>query len=158
MGALRRPALAVRALAFRASSQAFGGGPILHAGRARRLDPNFALAGVGVSFAVDQGVSYGERLIQENVQSAIATAAGPIEEVGKAVPWHITEWLPWSGRSGAVEVAREYGSGIPCKDIVFTVADDKAHRLYASTICRNDQGQWMWALAEPSVHRWDYLQ
>lgn len=116
-----------------------------------------ALAGIGVSFGVDLGVDYGERLIQGNVQSAIASAAGPLA-AGVAAPWQVAEWLPFTGRSGTVEVAREFGAAIPCKDIIFTVADDREHRVFATTLCRNDQGRWMWAAAEPSVHRWDFLQ
>jgi hypothetical protein len=116
-------------------------------------------AGFAVSLGVDQGVKWGERRLTQRVQSAVAHAAGPLE-VGQSAPWQIPEKdkLPWNGRSGTVEVARSFGQAIPCKDVVFTLAEDKAHSIYSSTVCRNDTGEWRWALAEPSVYRWGYLQ
>jgi hypothetical protein len=114
-------------------------------------------AGFGASYGVDQGMKYAERRIQDNVQTAIARAAAPLE-VGQSATWEVAEKLPVTGKSGNVEVARRFGEAIPCKDVVFTVADDDDHNIYTTSICRNDQGTWMWALAEPSVHRWGYLQ
>jgi hypothetical protein len=100
-------------------------------------------------------VKYGERRIQGNVQNAIAEAAGPLE-VGAAARWEVTEMLPLTDRSGTVEVARTFGQAIPCKDVVFTVAGEAD--LYATTLCRNGDGPWRWATAEPTVHRWGSLQ
>jgi len=116
-----------------------------------------AVVGFGVSYGVDQGVKYVERRIEGNVQIAIAETAAPLA-VGEAAPWNAPEKLPLTGKSGTVEVARSFGEAIPCKDIVFTDADDSDHHVFTSTICRNDQGIWTWALAEPSIHRWGYLQ
>ena len=116
-----------------------------------------AAVGFGVSYGVDQGVKYVERRIEGNVQIAIAETAGPLA-IGQSAPWNAPETLPLSGKSGTVEVARSFGEAIPCKDIVFTDADDSDHHVFTSTICRNDRGVWVWALAEPSIHRWGYLQ
>ena len=96
-----------------------------------------------------------ERSVQDNVQSAIATTAGPLD-IGQSASWQVPEKLPFSGRSGTAEVARAFGSAIPCKDVIFTVAGD--HGVYTTTVCRNDEGAWTWAAAEPSIHRWGYLQ
>jgi hypothetical protein len=112
-------------------------------------------AGVAVSYGIDQGVKYAEREIQNNVQSAIATTSGPLD-VGQSAPWQVPQKLPFGGRSGTVEVARSFGDAIPCKDVVFTVEGD--HGVYTTTVCRNDEGNWMWAEGEPSIHRWGYLQ
>jgi hypothetical protein len=116
-----------------------------------------AVVGFGVSYGVDQGVKYVERRIEGNVQIAIAETAGPLT-VGQAASWQVEETLPLSSKSGTVELARSFGEAIPCKDVVFTDADDSDHHVFTSTICRNDQGIWVWALAEPSVHRWGFLQ
>lgn len=114
------------------------------------------VAGVAVSYGVDQGVKYAERDIQDNVQGAIADAAGPLEP-GQSASWHVTAKLPFSGRSGTVEVARSFGQAIACKEVIFTVADD--HKgVYTTDVCRNDEGAWVWAAGEPSIHRWGYLQ
>jgi hypothetical protein len=59
-------------------------------------------------------------------------------------------------RSGTVEVARTFGQAIACKDVIFAVEGD--HGVYTTTVCRNDEGAWTWAEAEPSIHRWGYLQ
>lgn len=126
-----------------------------------------ALAGVGagiaVAYGVDQGVSYGERTLQDKQQQAITNAAAPLD-IGQSAAWAISSdgvvqkaaQLTLNGDQGTVEVARTFGQAIPCKDLVFTVKDD--HGVYTTTICKNDQGAWMWAAAEPSVHRWEYLQ
>jgi hypothetical protein len=113
------------------------------------------VAGVAVSYGVDQGVKYAERDIQDNVQGAIADAAAPLD-VGQAATWQVAQKLPLSGRNGTVEVARSFGQAIPCKEVIFTVADD--HGIYTTNVCRNDEGAWVWAAGEPSVHRWGYLQ
>jgi hypothetical protein len=113
------------------------------------------IAGVAVNYGVDQGVKYGERRTHGNVQQAIADAAGPLG-VGDAAAWQVTDRLPLTGRAGTVEVARAFGAAIPCKDIVFTVADEAD--LYTATICRREEGPWRWATAEPTVHRWGTLQ
>ena len=114
-------------------------------------------AGFGVSFGVDQGVKYGERRMQGNVQDVIAETAGPLE-IGQAARWEVPDRLPLGGKSGKVEVARAFGEGIPCKDVVFTVEDDRSHDIYTTTVCQNDDGTWHWATAEPDVHRWGHLQ
>jgi hypothetical protein len=113
------------------------------------------VVGVATAYGVDQGVKYGERRTHGNVQQAIADAAGPLG-VGDAAQWAVTEKLPLTGRAGTVQVARSFGAAIPCKDIVFTVAEDGD--LYAATLCRNGNGPWRWATAEPTVRRWGALQ
>lgn len=113
------------------------------------------IVGLAASYGVDEGVKYGERLIQENVQNAVADAAGSLEP-GQSASWEVPEKLPLTGRSGTVEVAREFGEAIPCKDVVFTVGSEPD--FYTTTICRTKQGVWRWATAEPTVRRWGDLQ
>lgn len=113
------------------------------------------IAGVATAYGVDQSVKYGERRTHDNVQQAIADAAGPLG-TGEAAAWNVVEKLPLTGRSGTVQVAHLFGAAIPCKDIVFTVEDDA--NLYTATICRNGAAPWRWATAEPAVPRWGTLQ
>lgn len=115
------------------------------------------VAGVGVSYGVDQGIKYAERRVEDNVQDAIARTAGRLP-VGGSAQWRSDAKLPLSGKSGTLEIARAFGIAIPCKDVVFTVADEEPHDVYTTTICRNDQGEWRWALAEPATKRWGDLQ
>jgi hypothetical protein len=126
-----------------------------------------AVAGIGAGFAaaygVDQAVKYGERTLQDKQQQAITNAAAPLDN-GQSASWTIPSdgaiqkaaQLALSGDEGTVEVARTFGQVIPCKDVIFTVKGD--HGVYTTTICKNDEGAWMWAEGEPSVHRWGYLQ
>lgn len=55
-----------------------------------------------------------------------------------------------------MQVVRGFGTAIPCKDIVFTVEDEPD--FYIATVCRNRNGVWRWAVAEPTIRRWDGLQ
>ncbi len=111
--------------------------------------------GFAVSYGAEQGVEYVERRIAAQTQTAIAAAAAPLAD-GHSTGWQVAKRLPFGDNAGTVEVARSFGDKIPCKEIVFTVAGD--HDVYTSTICRNDQGAWRWALGDPSVNRWGYLQ
>src|SRR5258708_37313836 len=80
------------------------------------------MAGIATSVGIDQGLKYGARRIQENVQDAIAEAAGPLN-IGQSATWQVAEMLPLTERAGTVEVVRLFGETIPCKDVVFTVQE-----------------------------------
>lgn len=112
-------------------------------------------AGIGAGIGLDAAFKYGERRVQRNAQDAVAIAAGPLV-VGQSARWNVDAWLPLTERHGTVEIARSFGETIPCKDAVFTVDDDD--NLYVTTICADKNGTWRWALAEPTVDRWGYLQ
>lgn len=114
-----------------------------------------AAAGLGAGIGLDAGIKYAERRIHRNAQDAVALAAGPVA-VGQSARWSINHWLPLTDRHGTVEVARRFGSAIPCKDVVFTVDDDD--NLYVTTVCADKRGVWRWALAEPTTDRWGSLQ
>lgn len=111
--------------------------------------------GVGAGIGLDAVIKYGERRIQRNAQNAIADAAAPLA-IGQSAHWHINHWLPLTQKNGTVEAARNYGTIIPCKDVVFTVNDDD--NVYVTTVCKSKRGIWRWALAEPTVDRWGMLQ
>jgi hypothetical protein len=89
------------------------------------------------------------------VQNAIAEAAGVLE-IGQVGTWHVAEKLPLTDRYGKVEAVRAFGGEIRCRDIVFTVEEEED--FYSATICRNGEGLWRWATAEPAVDRWHGFQ
>jgi hypothetical protein len=111
-----------------------------------------AVTETAVDKGADQGAKYGIRRLDNAMQVAIASAAGPIA-VGYAVSWDSPQQIPilYPAHSGMVEVVRVFGHTTICKEVIFTINDD--HNLFTTTICRNDLGEWGWALAEPSTHR-----
>jgi hypothetical protein len=113
--------------------------------------------GVGVDAAADAGGKWFGRSRQHAEQTAIAAAAGPLPVGGRA-PWHIAHFLPFGNERGELQVVRRMDSPLgACREIAFSVADDKAARWYTATICQDAPG-WRWATAEPAVARWGYLQ
>lgn len=117
------------------------------------------IIGVGVGlaarFAANEGVKYLQRELQQEVQDEIARAAGHIAP-GEIVSWSVVRDI---GRdsSGRVEVVREFGSNMVCRELIFSVREDEEERFFVGTICRGED-RWKWAIAEPSIERWGALQ
>jgi len=111
-----------------------------------------AITSAAVDKGADQGAKFGIRRLDSAMQVAIASAAGPIG-VDYAVSWDSPQQIPilYPAHSGMVEVVRVIGQRRTCKEVIFTINDD--HNVFTTTICRNDLGEWGWALAEPSTHR-----
>ncbi len=114
---------------------------------------------VGTAAASDELFKWIARTRQGAEQDAIATAAADLPEGGSAA-WHIRHDIPIGNEHGDVRVIRAVDTAIAkCKEIVFSVLDDPPAppSLYATSICRDTRG-WRWALAEPAVDRWGFLQ
>jgi hypothetical protein len=114
---------------------------------------------VGTAAAADATFKWISRHRQGAEQDAIADAAGSLSE-GQSAPWRIRHTIPIGNEHGDVQVVREVVTPLTtCKEIVFSVIDDPpepdAH--YVTTLC-HDANRWKWALAEPAVDRWGYLQ
>jgi hypothetical protein len=114
---------------------------------------------VGTAAAADATFAWISRRRHGAEQDAIAAVAGPLAE-GQTAPWRIRHDIPIGNEHGEVQVVRSFDTPLAaCKEIVFSVIDDPpdppAH--YATTLCRQ-QERWKWALAEPAVPRWGYLQ
>jgi hypothetical protein len=114
---------------------------------------------VGTAAAADATFKWISRHRQGAEQDAIADVAGNLKE-GQTASWRIRHTIPIGNERGEVRVVRELVTPLAtCKEIAFSVADDPpepdAH--YVTTLCR-DADQWKWALAEPAVDRWGYLQ
>jgi hypothetical protein len=117
----------------------------------------FAVA-LGVQVAADEAYKRIGRGRQHAEQDAIAQAAAALPEGGTA-PWRVRHTIPIGNESGEVQVVRLIANPLAeCREIVFSVADPpRPPAWYATNICRDAHG-WQWALAEPAVRRWGFLQ
>jgi hypothetical protein len=115
--------------------------------------------GIGTQVALDELFKWSGRTRAHAEQEAIANAAADLPE-GAAAPWHVDHTIPIGNEGGEVRVVRLIPTPLAtCREIFFSVADrpPDAPAWYATTICQETSG-WHWALAEPSVDRWGYLQ
>jgi hypothetical protein len=118
------------------------------------------VVGVAVRAAVLRSLNVVVRTRQTAEQDAIATAAGDLPEGGSAA-WAVRHDIPIGDADGEVRVVRAIDTQLAtCKEIAFSVAEDPPpapRAWFGTTICRQPDG-WKWALAEPAVTRWGYLQ
>lgn len=116
------------------------------------------LVGIGTAVAADQVFKWYGRSRAHAEEQAIADTAAALP-MGAAAPWHINHIVPIGDEHGEVRVVRAIDTPLAqCRDIVFSVQDaPKPPSWYATSICRAADG-WHWALAEPAVPRWAFLQ
>jgi hypothetical protein len=118
------------------------------------------IVGVATRAAVLRGLNAVERRRHRTEQDAIAEAAGDLPDGGSA-PWQARHDIPIGDTDGEVRVVRSIDTPLAaCKEIAFSVADDPPPAplaWFGTTICRQADG-WRWALAEPAVARWGFLQ
>lgn len=121
--------------------------------------------GFAVGVATDAGANYAFRYIsrtrQGAEQDAIARVAGDLP-VGTEASWKIEHTIPIGDEHGRLRVVRAIDSPLAtCKEIAFSVEEGKADKLksnwFISDICKQNE-TWKWALAEPAVQRWGFLQ
>lgn len=115
--------------------------------------------GVGTRAAIGAGIDYAYRRRQQAEQDAIAEAASLLPEGGRAA-WQVRHDIPIGNEGGEVQVVRSLDTDFAtCKEIAFSVADDPpaVPAWFSTTICRQEAA-WKWALAEPAVSRWGFLQ
>ena len=113
---------------------------------------------IGTAAAADALFKRVGRTRQHAEQQAIADAAAALDE-GDAAPWRIRHDIPIGNEHGEVRVVRVITTPLAeCREIVFSVEDaPQPPSWYGTSICREASG-WHWALAEPAVARWGYLQ
>ncbi len=114
---------------------------------------------VGTNAAADYAFKYVARVRQRAEQNAIADAAGGLLP-GESAPWRIEHTIPIGDEHGRVQLVRTINSPLAtCRELAFSVeAGAKAPPAwFTATICRQPQ-RWKWAVAEPAVERWGYLQ
>ena len=118
------------------------------------------LVGIGTAAAADRLFIWYGRTRQHAEQQAIADAAAGLPE-GDGAPWRIRHVIPYGNEHGEVRVVHVIATPLAnCREIVFSVAADapKPPVWYATSICREGEDGWQWALAEPAVPRWGFLQ
>lgn len=114
---------------------------------------------VGTNAAADYGFKYVARVRQRAEQNAIAGAAGGLEP-GQTAAWRIDHTIPLGNEHGEVQVVRLIDTPLAaCREIAFSVQDGpkKPPAWFDASICRQ-AARWKWAVAEPAVERWGYLQ
>lgn len=117
--------------------------------------------GVGVQAATASAIKYVLRKRQQAEQEAIAGTVGTMK-IGQTRSWEIRHDIPIGNEHGTVQVTRLIPNPLAiCKEAVFSVIDGNGpaapRAWYTTTVCRQ-QKLWEWAIAEPAVERWGYLQ
>jgi len=119
-------------------------------------------AGIGTQAAVTALQKYLSRKLHQGEQDNIAAAVARLR-VGQSAPWRIHYAIPIGNEHGDVTVTRDIVSPLTtCKEVAFTIiASQKpgaVRPVYVTSACRNSDGVWKWAEAEPAVARWGFLQ
>jgi surface antigen len=122
-------------------------------------DPFIAYAaGVGAQAAITALQKYLSRKLHQGEQDNIALAVSRLAP-GQEAPWKIHYAIPIDGEHGDVTVLRVIDSPLTvCKQVAFTVIAGKARAVYITSACRESDGTWKWAEAEPAAARWGFLQ
>ncbi len=114
---------------------------------------------VGTNAAADYAFKYVARVRQRAEQNAIADVAGGLPP-GQTAPWRIAHTIPVGDEHGEVQVVRAIDTPLAaCREIAFSVQDGPKQppAWFDASICRQ-AARWKWAVAEPAVERWGYLQ
>ena len=118
--------------------------------------------GVAVQAATDSAFRRIFRDMQADEQNRIAAIAGAMR-VGEQRPWDIHHTMPFSDESGELRVVGVIHNALAtCKEVMFSVAggakEAPTRQWFVTQTCRQPDGQWRWAAAEPAVARWGTLQ
>lgn len=118
--------------------------------------------GIAVQAATDAAFQKIFRDMQADEQDRIAAIAGGMG-MGEQRPWDIHHAMPFTDERGELRVVGVIDNALAtCKEVMFSVAGGSKEaptRLWLVTpICRQSDGQWRWAAAEPAVERWGTLQ
>ncbi len=115
------------------------------------------LVGVATDAGANYVVRYYGRERQGAEQDAIAQAAGDLP-VGTEADWKVEHTIPIGNEHGRLRVVRAIDTPLTsCKELAFSVEDDKQRSWFTTNICKQAT-QWKWAAAEPAVARWGFLQ
>ncbi len=122
--------------------------------------------GVGVGIAVRAGTDAEFRKIfrdmQADEQNRIAALAGGMA-IGEQQSWDIHHKMPFTDERGELRVVGVIDNALAtCKEVMFSVAGGSKQTptsaWFVTQTCRQSDGQWRWAAAEPAVARWGALQ
>ncbi len=122
--------------------------------------------GIGVGIAVQSATDATFRRIfrdmQADEQNRIAALAGSMD-IGQQQTWDIHHRMPFSDERGELRVVGAIDNALAtCKEVMFSVIGGKkdapTRQWFVTQTCRQSDGQWRWATAEPAVPRWGTLQ
>jgi len=118
--------------------------------------------GIAVQAATDNAVQSLFREMQTSEQDRIAALAGEMA-IGDKQAWDIHHAMPFTDERGEVQVVGVIDNALAsCKEVMFSVIDGKPEapvaRRFITQTCKQSDGQWRWAAAEPAVARWGNLQ
>ena len=121
-----------------------------------------AAVGVGTRAVADYGIRYVSRRWHRTEQDALANTVGAMG-VGEARPWEVRHDLPFGDKRGEVRVLRAVETPLAeCREVLFSVGSGEgpaaARRWFVTSACRQAEGGWTWAAAEPATERWGGLQ
>jgi len=119
-------------------------------------------AGIGTEAAVTALQKYLSRKLHQGEQDNIAKTVAHLN-VGHSAPWKIHYDIPIGNEHGDVTVTRLIASPLTiCKQVAFTIITSSQpgaiRPVYVTSACRQSDGTWKWAQAEPAVARWGFLQ
>ena len=122
--------------------------------------------GIGVGIAVQAATDAAIQTLFRNMQGAeqdrIAALAGSMA-IGETRAWEIHHTLPFSEERGELQVVGVIDNALAsCKEVMFSVIAGKPEapmrQRFITQMCKQSDGDWKWAVAEPAVARWGNLQ
>jgi surface antigen len=120
-------------------------------------------AGVGTQAAIEALQRDLSRDVRAGEQNNISLIVGRLRP-GQFQSWKISYTIPFLlNEHGEVTVLRVVHSPLTtCKEVAFTVVAghkaDAGRAVYITSACRESDGHWRWAEAEPALARWGFLQ
>ncbi len=119
-------------------------------------------AGIGAEAGITALQKYLSRKLHQGEQDDIAATVAGLP-LGQHAPWRIGYRIPIENEHGDVTVTEIVKSPLTiCKQVAFTVIDGNKpsapRGLYITSACRQPDGEWKWAQAEPATERWGFLQ
>ncbi|HEX7689714.1 MAG TPA: hypothetical protein VF453_18560 [Burkholderiaceae bacterium] len=118
--------------------------------------------GVSVKAATDAAMNRVFRGMQSDEQDRIAELAGQLD-VGDRRSWQVHHLFSYGDEAGELQVLGSIDNALAsCKEVLFSVAGGKrdapTRQWFVTQTCRQSDGRWRWAAAEPATGRWGSLQ
>lgn len=117
-------------------------------------NPFIAVAtGMATRFATSEAGAYLDRRRQAEIHKAIAIAAGAADE-DQIVDWSADTDFPPGHAHGQVQTTRSLNGQIACREVLYSVKSSGEANYFVGVICRHSDGEWRWAVSEPTTQRW----
>jgi hypothetical protein len=115
------------------------------------------LVGVVTDAGANYATRYYGRARQGAEQDAIAQVAGALP-VGTEASWKVEHTIPIGNEHGRLRVVRDIDSPLSiCKELAFSIENTTNRSWFITDVCKQDK-TWKWAVAEPAIVRWTFLQ